>query len=258
MTFRPMVALAMMLACVIAAPPIAWGANCLAYLAADAAFERDRIPIDQAMEKAKKRLRKAANARYARAVDAAKTRFSKAEKKAEGARKKANAAAERRFVNARKEAYAIYDKSLPPGICRSVLPRGGVQLCNPIGKGRRIEGVASRKYGKAVGPASSVRRKARIAANRVYRRALAVAGERRRREEMQARDARRSATTVSAIKKAIPVALAAKLPRIRRARDDAYIAAYADPGPYRRNTRRYDREIVLKAARHERKRHCPR
>jgi len=256
MTFRPLVALATMLASVTVAPPVARGANCLAYLAADVAFERDSIPFKQAVEKAKKRLQEAANARYASAVDAAKARFSKAEKKAGGARKEAYAAAERPFANARKAAYAIYDKSLPPGICRSVTPGGGRKRCNPTGKERRIERAAKRKYGKAVSPASSVRRKARSAANQVYRRALAAARERRNRETGQAGEARRSATKASAIR--IPAALGAKIPKIRRARDDAYIAAYAEPGPYRRNTRRYDREIVLKAARHERMRHCPR
>ncbi len=256
MTFRPLVALATMLASVTVAAPVARGANCLAYLAADVAFERDSIPINQAVEKAKKRLQEAAYARYASAVDAAKARFSKAEKKPWGARKEAYAAAQRRFVNARKAAYAIYDKSLPPGICRSVTPHGGRKRCNSTGKERRIERAAKRKYGKAVNLASSVRRKARSAARQVYRRALAPARKRRNRETRQAREARRSATKVSAIK--IPAALGAKISKIRRSRDDAYIAAYAEPGPYRRNTRRYDREIVLKAARHERKRHCPR
>ncbi len=252
MTFLPLVVLATMLASVTVAPPVARGANCLAYLAADVAFERDSIPINQA----KKRLQEPANARYARAVDAAKARFLKAEKKPWGARKEAYAAAQRRFVNARKAAYAIYDESLPPGICRSVTPGGGRERCNSTRKERRIERAAQRKYGKAVSLASSVRRKARIAAQHVYRRALAPARKRRNRETRQAREARRSATKVSAIK--IPVALRTKISKIRRSRDDAYIAAYAEPGPYRRNTRRYDREIVLKAARHERKRHCPR
>ena len=257
MTFRPFVALATLLAAVTLVPPVARGANCLAYLAADAAFERDRTPIDAARGKAKERLREAAKARYARAVDAAKAGFSKAKKKAEGARKEAYAAAERRFASARKAAYAIYDKSLPPGACRAVTPRGGRTLCNPIGKGRRIERAARRKYDKALRPAGSTRRNARNAADRVYRSALAAARKRMNGETRRARDARRSAVSRSAIDKAIPADLAAKISRISRARGDAYIAAYANPGPYRRNVGRYERAIVLKAARFERKRYCP-
>ncbi len=229
----------------------AHGANCLAYLAADVAYERAIAPYSQT----KKRLRETAEATYRRAVREARAREAKAKRDAERVRKRAFAAAQRRFLDARKAAYSVYDKSLPSNICRSVTANPkGAKFCNPIGKGRRIEEAAKRKFNQALRPAWTAKHNTEKAARRVHFRMVKAAKRQRERDENAATATLRHATALEnpSMKKARRIFQQAKL-----ALNDAYIAAYASPGPYRRKVEIYDRDIVLTVARHERKYRCP-
>ncbi len=241
--FRPGVALATLLVAVTVTPPGAYGANCLAYLAADAALERDKIPHVQARNRAKQD----AKARYRRAVSAAEVVYQNERKEAKRFRKRKYNDIDRQYEKTMKEAYAIYDKSVPPGICRGVLPGGGATFCNPIGKGVAVENRARRKYYQARRRANTAREKDKKQPDKVYRLTLWVAKRNLSQERNQAR------ATLDSTKFPSP-----SLDKLKQVRDDAYISAYANPGTYSRKVSRYERAVVLKAAAHERKRHCPR
>lgn len=235
--------------------PAAHGANCLAYLAADAEYERAIIPYTRE----KKRLEKITSGKIRRALRASKAREEKAKRDAKKAMSAAMAVAKDRWWATIKPAYDVYRKSFP----RSFRPcvtlhekrrRLGARFCNPLGgKAGRAEATARKRFRQIERPASRVKGNAERAAGREYRRAVKAAKQQQRRDANTARAAIRAASfSDPAMKQAQRILRSA-----RRDRLDAYIDAYANPGPYRRKVGRYDRKIVRKVARHERGHRCP-
>lgn len=234
--------------------PVAHGADCLAYLAADKAARKAYEAYQKAYEKAgipRERAEKEARAKYRRALAAAQAASERARKEAKKARERAYAGIDGRFAEAKKAAYAIYDKSLPPGVCRSIPAR----LCNPMGKGRSAEAASARRYRQAVRRALLARDKAKKKARQSYNAALRDASYRLSEKDKRL-GASLESTRLPSMEEPRRARWAARR-AAKRARDDAYIAAYANPGPYRRKVGRYDRDVVLKAARYERSRRCP-
>lgn len=207
-------------------------ANCLAYMAADATFEKETAP-------------------FRRAKKDADSEFRRAESKAQSKRAEALKQASGRFRNAKprlhivdeyrsriQEAYSIYVKAVPDRKKRLYFLSDGF-----------VRGKTTLQYDHhRVSSADKAAERAFDTAHKKARKLFEDGVEMTFRQELRAAEVARK----SALEKH-----QRSYDKARRVRDDAYAGAYENPGPYRRPVNRYDMGIVLRAARHERTRFCP-
>ena len=237
-----------------ATPTDAHNANCLDYLTAEVAFEEEVAIHRQAKEAANNAMRRPERV------------YQNAKRAAEMAFKRAKSAAHRRRKRTEQVAGSVAGKAISGARnAFSATRRKAHRKTRDIENGRK----ARRAFRKARREAEAVRnqaiKKAKAARSKAFHAAKVAY-----REDVKTAEAARDITIknvrIARDRTAYPARLSyqratkayrAAYEKARGTLGDAYIRAYANPYGFRRKVSGYTREVVLKAAFHERVNQCP-